>query len=319
MAEVSTMASSTEQATNLNLNLSAYPAGVSDQSSSKDSSAFAISQAHPTETTIESPPSTPTFPCFPNLPPELRCIVWEFACYYPRTIRISRAIIDTTASWNLVSSDRDPGTLLACRGSRSIAMQFYKPLLSASQFQFTTISFNPTVDIVSIDVSRALAEHGDAIPVEQPISGRLATGAAAAIERLDLRFSSWFKIWNQYTYQLILTFANMHLIKHTTPPVGVFNNDLIKFCGLKHLSVLGFNWSDKVENAPISTAERSEKIKDSLVGVFKDMKAENPKVFRPHTVVKQEDDDYEALDLGDTNVKETKGVEETESSETEGQ
>ncbi|CAG8960373.1 hypothetical protein HYFRA_00012448 [Hymenoscyphus fraxineus] len=313
------MASSTEQATNLNLNLSACPAGVSDQPSLMRLSALAISQAHPTEATIETSPSTPTFPCFPNLPSELRCIVWEFACYHSRTIRISRAIIDTTASWNLVSSDRDPGTLLACRESRSIAMGIYKPLLSASQFQFTTISFNPTVDIVSIDVSRGPAAYGDAIPVEQPISGRLATGAAAAIERLDLRFSSWFKIWNRVTQQFILAFASMGLLKLTNPHVRRINNDLSEFRGLKYLSVLGFKGCDKAELAPLSMAERSEMIRDRLVEVFKDMKAENPKVFRPYIVVKQEDDDYEAVDLGDTNVKETNVVKETEPPETEGQ
>ena len=66
-----------------------------------------------------------TFTLFPNLPPELRGIIWKICCSQPRTINLIIASGVSLAKARVESDDEHPAVLQICRESREEGLRYY--------------------------------------------------------------------------------------------------------------------------------------------------------------------------------------------------
>ncbi|KAF8854118.1 hypothetical protein BDZ45DRAFT_806109 [Acephala macrosclerotiorum] len=92
------------------------------------------------------PASLQTFTCFPRLPLELRCLIWEAMCQ-PRTVELE---YDEDFPEGFSSRAMNPKVLEVCRESRKTVIDSY-PLCFGSVFFPAKVRFNFAIDTLFID------------------------------------------------------------------------------------------------------------------------------------------------------------------------
>ncbi|CAG8953543.1 hypothetical protein HYFRA_00010000 [Hymenoscyphus fraxineus] len=268
---------------------------------------------------LAPPPSTGRiFPLFSFLPTELRLQIWKYCCFLPHDISIYRHFIKDgkwprepgepqyAKPWRhkflgLKTVSSNPGVLTTSRESRVIATKIYQPLLEKSAWQPFVRYFNPAVDTVVVDFGREIMDdENDGQSMTFDFVAKLACGAAAKIQKLELMFTVWVHIWGKFQMPAAsrdeTSCFNVNGFTLNYPG----GNDWALFGGLRWLSIL---YPSFTTGMLINEKEETEEIKDHLVRQFKHLKKKDPDFFLPY--IKVEDiTDYVAMDLGDTVQKE---------------
>ncbi|GAW18671.1 hypothetical protein ANO14919_081520 [Xylariales sp. No.14919] len=154
------------------------------------------------------------FTLFPNLPSELRLLIWD-STLVPRVFRVGIGVNAKTAvaDW---SPDGNPVALRVCAESRAVALQRLTVSLPIYQYheesalRFAKRYLDPDVDVVAVDCR--FGSEGDrawgsanadfralmsALKAVEPVGGGSATRTKACVRRIALPRRWWLSRWSR--------------------------------------------------------------------------------------------------------------------------